>query len=461
MKKIYVILGMIITLLSCGSEPVKEYIVLSGTIINKDIDSIGIVTTDRAVKLFKKKIKVSDNGNFRDTLYVDDGHYNYFDGKRAKSFYLQKGSQVNISLDTKDIESTFQITGDRIEIANYIVRKEKKKKEILGDGFDYFKENETVFLEKIKNVKNTIKNLLDTTEGIPDTFKNLETKNIQYEYALNLLNYENYHAYFKKQKFKVSSDFPNPIKEDFSYHIEEDYVFSESYKKLLLNKYKEEAKEYIKKDSISRGEALLKAVATNSNERIKNDLLFYIARSSISGDKYLKQIYNTFIDNSTHKENNTNITDIYTRLEKVAVGSPSPKFVKYENAKGGTTSLDDLKGKYVYIDVWATWCGPCKKEIPYLKKVEKQYHDKNIEFVSVSVDVEEKRKAWINMVTDKEMTGIQLLADKAFKSDFIKDYAITGIPRFLLIDPEGNIVSANAPRPSDTKLIDLFNQLKI
>jgi len=146
---------------------------------------------------------------------------------------------------------------------------------------------------------------------------------------------------------------------------------------------------------------------------------------------------------------------------KLPEGAASPKFVNYENYKGGTTSLDDLKGKYVYIDVWATWCGPCKREIPFLKKVEKQYHDKNIEFVSISIDEEKDHDAWKKMVTDKEMGGIQLLADNAWFSQFVKDYFIKGIPRFILIDPDGNIVNPDAPRPSSSSLIDLFNSLNI
>ncbi|WP_418603522.1 TlpA family protein disulfide reductase [Hwangdonia sp.] len=145
----------------------------------------------------------------------------------------------------------------------------------------------------------------------------------------------------------------------------------------------------------------------------------------------------------------------------LAKGKLSPKFTHYENYAGGTTSLDDLKGKYVYIDVWATWCGPCKAEIPFLKKVEKAYHNKNIEFVSISVDVAQNRDKWKQMIADKELGGIQLLADNNFKSQFVDDYAIRGIPRFILIDPQGHIVSANAPRPSSDKLIDLFNSLKI
>ena len=155
-------------------------------------------------------------------------------------------------------------------------------------------------------------------------------------------------------------------------------------------------------------------------------------------------------------------------LKEFPKGKPSPSFENYENHKGGTTSLADLKGKYVYVDVWATWCGPCKREIPSLKKVEEQYHGKNIEFVSISVDderrsgsVEKANTAWRTMVAEKELGGIQLFSDKAWQSDFIQGYKITGIPRFILIDPNGNIVSADAPRPSNPKLIELFNELNI
>ncbi len=143
------------------------------------------------------------------------------------------------------------------------------------------------------------------------------------------------------------------------------------------------------------------------------------------------------------------------------VGKPSPEFVNYENFNGGKTSLTDLKGKYVYIDVWATWCGPCKREIPFLKKVEKQFHDKNIEFVSISIDNNKDHKAWKKMVTDEALGGTQLFADNNWKSEFVQGYNIQGIPRFILIDPDGNVVNADAPRPSSSELIELFSSLNI
>lgn len=139
-------------------------------------------------------------------------------------------------------------------------------------------------------------------------------------------------------------------------------------------------------------------------------------------------------------------------------GIASPSF-DYENHKGGKTKLEDLRGKYVYIDVWATWCGPCIAEIPHLKKVEEKYHGKNIEFVSISVDTEKDYEKWKKMVVSKELGGIQLFADKNWTSDFIKAYGINAIPRFILIGPDGKVIKADAPRPSSSLLVELLDSL--
>ena len=139
-------------------------------------------------------------------------------------------------------------------------------------------------------------------------------------------------------------------------------------------------------------------------------------------------------------------------------GIVSPSF-DYENHKGGKTKLEDLRGKYVYIDVWATWCGPCIAEIPHLKKVEAKYHGKNIEFVSISVDTEKDYEKWKKMVVSKELGGIQLFADKNWTSDFIKAYGINAIPRFILIGPDGKVIKADAARPSSASLTELLDSL--
>lgn len=138
-------------------------------------------------------------------------------------------------------------------------------------------------------------------------------------------------------------------------------------------------------------------------------------------------------------------------LKKFAKGNPSPKFVNYENAKGGKKSLDDFKGKFVYMDIWATWCKPCVGEIPALQALVKEYQGKNIEFVSISTDQPSDHQKWLDMVKEKQMDWTQLYSGEDFA--FMQEYQISSIPRFIFLDDKGNIVNSDAPRPSDTETV--------
>ena len=158
----------------------------------------------------------------------------------------------------------------------------------------------------------------------------------------------------------------------------------------------------------------------------------------------------------TAKERITKTTDSWLE-RKTAVdnmpkeGEPAIDF-NYPDIEGNEISLTSFKGKLVYVDVWATWCGPCKAEIPSLQKLETDYHGKDITFMSVSVDTD--KEAWEKMVAEKELGGVQLWADGWSK--ITKDYAIFGIPRFLLFDAKGNVISTNAPRPSSDEIRELL-----
>lgn len=173
------------------------------------------------------------------------------------------------------------------------------------------------------------------------------------------------------------------------------------------------------------------------------------------------------LDSSFLEETKKQITGYYDRIEKERENliyvnklndTPSPTF-DFINYKGGKSKLEDFKGKYVYIDVWATWCVPCLREVPHLKKIEESYHEKNIAFVSISVDRLKDVEKWKKTISDKDMTGVQLLADKDFASPFISHYGTTSIPRFILIDPKGVIVASDAPRPSDPLLKEKLDAL--
>jgi len=166
------------------------------------------------------------------------------------------------------------------------------------------------------------------------------------------------------------------------------------------------------------------------------------------------------LQKSNIEENQKGIKQYFAeKLKSKKLNNTKSVSFDYLNHAGGKTKLEDLAGKYVYIDVWATWCGPCRAEIPHLQKIEEKYHDKKIAFVSISVDVDKDFEKWKKFVTDKSLGGIQLFADKNWKSDFMLAYGINAIPRFILLDTKGNIIDADAKRPSDLKLQEQLDSL--
>jgi len=127
--------------------------------------------------------------------------------------------------------------------------------------------------------------------------------------------------------------------------------------------------------------------------------------------------------------------------------------------------LSDFKGKYVYMDIWATWCGPCKVQIPFMKELEKQFHNAPIHFVSVSLDKLEDKPIWEKMVRENQMSGVQLFAGR--EDNFGFDYKIEYIPTFIILDKEGNIMIDRAPAPMDyqtgginQQLVDILKMMK-
>jgi len=183
-----------------------------------------------------------------------------------------------------------------------------------------------------------------------------------------------------------------------------------------------------------------------------NQLLRFIAPSLGNLDSINWAVQNYMTDKD-FKEKIAQKTDVCKNVSK---GHLSPSF-SYKDIDGNTVSLSDFKGKLVYIDVWATWCAPCRREIPFLKKMAKAYEGKAIEFVSISVDNKSAYDKWKKMVKSQTDNWHQLFADKSWNSDFTRAYMINSIPRFILIDKEGKIVSPDATRPSNpvtSKMID-------
>ena len=206
-------------------------------------------------------------------------------------------------------------------------------------------------------------------------------------------------------------------------------------------------------------------------ESYTDDCLSYLGNDRLKGEYVVNNSFRSFKSydqylNAMEKFGKYLVTPslkmraeaVGTKLYDTKAGGQAADFT-YPDVDGKMVSLSDFKGKVVLVDVWATWCGPCRQQIPYLKKLEEEMHGTDVVFGGVSVDESKDKQKWLDFIKTEGLKGVQLLAGGWSK--ITKDYKITGIPRFMVFDKKGNIVSVDAPRPSSPELKKMLeNELK-
>lgn len=146
----------------------------------------------------------------------------------------------------------------------------------------------------------------------------------------------------------------------------------------------------------------------------------------------------------------------FAKLKATIPGQPFPEGVELKDAEGNVVDFATFRGKYVYIDLWASWCKPCLKEVPALQKLEKELKNDKVVFLSISIDT--KEDAWKNKMKEKNMHGNQLWDPTNSLGQALN---VKGIPFFAIYDPEGRLYMHGAPRPSQGPgLVMLLEGLK-
>jgi len=197
-----------------------------------------------------------------------------------------------------------------------------------------------------------------------------------------------------------------------------------------------------------------KDVMSIPNDQLKGDYALMYAAFARSYNKY-RQIVDKYSKYFTRDDQKLRAEAIEAKNGVYKPGAKAFDFA-FPDVNGKVVSLNDFKGKVVLVDVWATWCGPCVKEIPSLKKLEEEFHGKDVVFLSVSVDDHKDKEKWKKYVADEHLGGVQIHAGPG--SEISRDYKISGIPRFMLFDKNGNIIDVDSPRPSDPKLKGILNK---
>ena len=452
MKTLCLFITIVLGIVACSEQETILDFSLPEGLANR-LDSVKVIFDEKAYAF-----PLDKEGKGRLVMSVNhDGFALLVYGKRMTDIYLKRGNELKVCWNPRDWKgSEMEIVSNDGGINQYI-RYVIERSFQAGVACSFTLEDE----EYVRKVDSTIQSInveIDGTDFSAE-IKDMLKASAKYNILYWIYKYPRFHHLGKRM-----------TKEDFlAFKHFRHYLFDhfeEQPKCLALTSYREYAVhwfyELMQVEAFDDPYVMRKEKACQYIlDHVKDDLLKeyliaetvtpYIRSEGIEGADKIVEYCRTNVRNPMYTypfEQN------YNYWAKIQPGKDAFNF-NYQDINGNSVQLSDFKGKYVFIDIWATWCKPCCYEIPFIKEIEHRLKDKNIVFVSISKDKD--LDVWKNYVKNENMGGLQLNYGR--NSDFMDYFYITGIPRFIIIDPNQKIVTARAPKPSSGELEVLLNNL--
>ncbi len=444
MTKIYYLTGILLSAISCAQPSKTDIgIYIKGEKTNypthlSTADTIYAVTLDST---HAATLSLTKN--------LTSGYATVHFGLLKVPVYIESNKNFDLTLNVDGPRINTSFTGEGAAKNKYL------NSEPLKKSIPPLELQEPEFLKQLEVQESKLCAYLDSM-NFESQFNQTEKKRIHYSLYAVLPTYIAYHPYYAKVAQYTPSEQLYTTMEQ-AVQEEPELMNMTEYKDALIS-YLELIGKHGSSDALS---TLKKQLSTIQNKfkspAIKefttdHFICKYIGRFGVDDLSDFGPVYEA---NVKDPKKITSYKALCKKWSTVAKGQPSIDF-NFKDINGKNVSLKDLAGKYVYIDCWATWCGPCRGELPHLQELEHQYKGKNIHFVSISCD--QNKEAWEKMVKEEKLGGIQLHYGN--DNSFMNFYLITGIPRFILLDREGKIIKANATRPSDPETIKTFNALE-
>jgi thiol-disulfide isomerase/thioredoxin len=431
---------------------------------NNVVTLTGVVTGNVNQPIFIKDYKIIDQndtlkiigGKFQKTLSINTPVFKYFFyGNHRKALFLAPGYQLVVNFNAEKFDSTFRFEG-KGAVENNILDSLNN-----NNGYNWryiYSQPLEASLKLIDSTFHAHKSYLEKLVQLmkPDAaFK---------EYAGKMLDFEAASAksIVGLQKKVRDSAYYSYLD---SFNLEESkYLNMQVYRNLLQYSISIKTKKLTDiQDSYSRNSkdayhgALLIVLDKIKDKEVKEYMTFSMIHDElrIVGVNNFEKLKAYFEKNVKDSIYNREFQKTYSLKLMLAPGKPAPEFT-CADAYSNNVSLKDLRGKLVYIDFWATWCGPCRQEAPHYRKLQKEYKGKDITFVSISID--DDKSSWLKSLQDEKPEYISLIADKGWDSEVSKAYQIHGIPTFVLIDREGRIINCGAPVPSSPDVRKLLDE---
>jgi peroxiredoxin len=471
MKHLSTVLILTVLLASCKPE-VKVTCLISGTVKN---------TTEKELRLAigtkVDTLKLNADGTFSKEISLAKASDAIIQGKKLyASLFLVPGKDLSVTADGTDFNKDLAFGGSLAPENDYLLKKgerESATQELLNSAIrspytpvDFKRIRDSIRLADI----DFLGKFTSDKGKLAKDFVERQNTSIRFSYFGDLNSYPLMASHYNTDKPVIPADWyafmDGVILDDPALlDINDAKYFIISYVGTQAQKLAGVTPENSYNNPDVR-KATFKYLLDNfKNPEFFNLIAFESLKGTIDseGPFGMTDEINEYMTKSTDEANKKALKEMTDQWATMAPGQPAPVF-NLPDINGKMVSLTDFAGKYVFIDYWATWCGPCKAEIPEYKKLIADYKGKNIVFISISVDKD--KAAWENMVktglaeTDPE-TGKPLVPAKFIAMDWLqlhdairynKIWLVKYIPTFVLIDPQGKIINPRAQRPSNPEL---------
>jgi thiol-disulfide isomerase/thioredoxin len=378
-------------------------------------------------------------------------YFNLNTHKKSLQLFVSPGDSITLVFDTNDIFNTVDFSGTGAIPNQYL----KSKYQLLLQ--------QAIPLEHLYNQSvRPFRHLVDSFyvvqkihlqdfsqkhRGLSEAFMQKELAALKYDRATKLMEYPKSSSYAHKIKPEYFN-FLNKLNVNDSSLIHQ-YEFK-TFLKAFVEYYASEKlaaqgnKNYSPVDyTLAKMQTLVQKIESPA---IRNQWLFTILNQHIKyyGYKNTELLFEFYSLQNTNKALKQKLLEPFEKYRQLK-NNKNVSALELETKNGQTITLNTFKGKYIYIDVWATWCMPCRKEAPYFEALKQKYSHKNVVFVSVSVDRD--KKDWLEYISFKNMHYNQYRVKDA--DAFLNEFMIKTIPHYILINPRGEIEQPIAPRPTE------------
>lgn len=463
MKKFFFLFALAV-MAACNQTPVNE-LTITGTINNPSDSMVEVFYYKDMIanKTEKVEATLDENNSFSVTLPLDEAKFVFVsEPRRTVRLYLAPGSSVNVLFDAQDPDQIPVIEGNKALESRFLVNYYQEMESKFNRGIILNQLGSTPadeFQTKMDEVHKEKLTFLEGFEGynkLDKRFVDLMKTNFLYEKYGLLLEYPMAFAYF-------NPDSGDPVMPEAYYAfledenlLNDDYLGSPAYLNFansFVNRKIEEQSEasadvpYYERQYLAIREAL------NGKTReilLSQSLISMLNFGNFDRAQELFADFSGLVQSADVKE----IVDAeYQKVLALSPGNLAPAF-NLTDITGNPVSLSDFAGKVVYLDFWASWCGPCMREVPFAKELKDRmegYDD--LVYLYISVDTDEQ--AWRKTVDEKEISGVHVNVP-GFSHEIPEAYNLKGVPTFFLIGRDGKIFDNRPPRPSNPNIDEVL-----